>query len=511
MDFWKDNEIFSISNSYEQYYLSIHNPLLSELGEQCNTLKQIVIENGLEDEFLNRIYLTIKRALTIFSTSLVPYHQIKSIDLQDLRYKFREIKVLYPNLYQDFLTAAKQIKQLLEQENNLLIEKVLDLVNGPSPIKRAIVTKRHLKDAEIYVLLERFTTNAMDVRFFNDSVFRKSSDTFDEVLFIGSSNLFESYATNCPRAEKTYFISYDVFPNYFREMGALHSLQPVSTVYRGIKNKLEQRSIPTAKILLEEDLPSLSLLGKQLVASEDLDENGADSIEPVEARLITLENDHVLFLQVDGRYKVVEVDDIKAKHVTSKPFNMLELDDFLLVFHERETEMLATVADSEILKEQAQELRHIQRSWKNRLQSWVDNKGIHEVCDILSNKYNMSSSRPHNVNYWLRDTTIFPRHMEQLLKALQYDDDAVQQILLASNRILAAHRRAGSLVTQYANQAIKNSDLKNLLSQGYQIFNIPEFPGVTFSAERIIGISFERFMVHSGKIMKVYNQSSLHV
>lgn len=510
MDLWKDNELFSISNSYEQYYLSIHNPLLSELGEQCNILKQIVSENSLEDEFLNRMYLTIKRALTIFSTSLVPFHQIESIDLQDLRYKFRELKVLYPNIYQDFLKGAQQIKQLLEQENNLLIEKVLDLVNGPKPSKRAIVTKRHLKDEEIYVLLERCMTNAMDIRFFNDSVFRKSADTFDEVLFIGSPNLFESYANNCPRAEKTYFISYDVFANYFKSMEVLHSLQPVSTVYKGIENKLEQRPITTAKILLEEDLPSLSLLGKQLADSEDLDENGADSIEPVEARLITLENDHVLFLQVDGRYKVVEID-LKAKHVTSKPFNMLELDDFLLVFHERETEMLATVADSEVLKEQAQKLRNIQKSWKDRLQIWVDTKGIHTVCHILSNKYNMSSSKPHNVNYWLRDTTIFPRNMEQLLKALQYDEDAVQQTLLASNRILAAHRRAGSLVTQYANQVIKNSDLKNLLSQGYQIFSIPEFPGVTFSVERIVGISSEKFMVHPGKIMKVYNQSSLHV
>ncbi|WP_078410111.1 hypothetical protein [Priestia abyssalis] len=510
MDLWKDNEIFNIANSNEQYYLSIHDPLLSDLGEQCNILKQKVDENGLEDEFLNGIYLTIKRDLMIFSTSLISFHQIKSIDLQDLRYKFRELKVLYPNIYQDFLKGAQQIKQLLEQENNPLMEKVLDLVNTQTPNKRAIVTKRHLKDEERHALLGRFTTNVMDIRFFNDSAFRKSSDTFDEVLFIGSQNLFEAYANNCPRAEKTYFISYDVFPNYFKNMGVLHSLQPVSTVYKGIKNKLERKPITTAKLLLEEDPPSLSLLGKQLAASEDLDENGADSIEPVEARLVTLENDHVLFLQVDGRYKVVEIDS-KAKHVISKPLNMLELDDCLLVFHESETEMLATVADSEILKEKSQKLRRIQKSWKNRLRSWVNNKGINKACHILSNKYNMSSSKPHNVNYWLRDTTIFPRNMEQLLKALQYDDDAVQQILTASNRILAAHRRAGSLVRQYANQVIKNSDLKNLLSQGYQIFSIPEFPGVTFSVERIVGISSETFMVHPGKIMKVYNQSSLHV
>lgn len=510
MDLWKDNELFSISNSYEQYYLSIHNPLLSELGEQCNILKQIVDENGLEDELLNRMYLTIKRSLTIFSTSLVPFHQIESIDLQDLRYKFRELRGLYPNIYQDFVTAAKQIKQMLEQKNNLLIEKILELVNGPKPCKRAIVTKRPLKDEEIYAILERFTTNAMDISFFNDSVFRKSADTFDEVLFIGSPNLFESYASNCPRAKKTYFISYDVFPNYFKNMGVLHSIQPLSTVYNGMENKLEQRPTTTAKILFEEDLPSLSLLGKQLAASEDLDENGADSIEPVEARFITLENDHVLFLQVNGRYKVVEID-LKAKHVTSKPFNMLELDDFLLVFHERETEMLATVADSEILKEQAQELRNMQKSWKYRLQDWVDNDDIQTVCHILSSKYSMNAAKPQNVNYWLKDTTIFPRNMEQLLKALQYDEDAVQQILLASNHILAAHRRAGSLVTQYASQVIKNSDLKNLLSQGYQIFTIPEFPGVTFSVERIVGISSEKFLVHPGKIMKVYNQSSLQV
>ncbi|MCF6796618.1 hypothetical protein L1M59_10850 [Bacillus sp. ET1] len=510
MDLWKDNEIFNIANSHKQHYLSIHNPLLSDLGEQCNILKQKVAENGLEDEFLNRIYLTIKKALTIFSTSLVPFHQIKSIDLQDLRYKFRELKMLYPNIYQDFLKGAQQIKQLLEQETNLLIEKVIDLVNNPTPSKRAIVTKRHLKDEERDALLRRFATNVMDIRFFNDSAFRKSSDTFDEVLFIGSQSLFEVYANNCPRAEKTYFISYDVFPNYFKNMGVLHSLQPASTVYKGIKNKLERRPITTAKLFLEEDPPSLSLLGKQLAASEDLDENGADSIEPVEARLIILENDHVLFLQVDGRYKVVEID-LKGKHVISKPFNMLELDDCLLVFHERETEILATVANSEILKEKAQKLRRIQKSWKNRLQSWVDNKGINKVCYILSSKYNMSSSKPHNVNYWLRDTTIFPRNMEQLLKALQYDDRSVQQVLVASNLILAAHRRAGSLIRQHANQVIKNSDLKNLLSQGYQIFSIPKFPGFTFSVERIIGISSETFMVHPGKIMKVYNQSRLQV
>ncbi|HDR8487963.1 TPA: hypothetical protein QC445_004840 [Bacillus cereus] len=510
MDLWKDNELFSISNSYEQYYPSIHNPLISELGEQCNILKQIVDENGLEDEFLNRMYLTIKRSLTIFSTSLVPFHQIESIDLQDLRYKFRELKVLYPNIYQDFLKGAEQIKKLLEQEQNLLIEKVLELVNGPKLSKRAIVTKRNLKNEEIYAILERFTKNAMDISFFNDSKFRKSSDTFDEVIFIGSQNLFETYANNCPRARKTYFISYDVFPNYFKNMEVLHSLQPVSTVYKGIKNKLEQRPTPTAKIILEEDLPSLSLLGRQLAAIEELDENDADSIEPVEARFITLENDHVLFLQVNGRYKVVEVD-LKAKHVTSKPFNMLELDDFLLVFHERETEMLATVADSEILKEHAQELRNIQKSWKNRLQDWVDNNGIQTVCHILSSKYGMNAAKPQNVNYWLRDTTILPRNMEQLLKALQYDDDVVQQILLASNHILAAHRRAGGLVTQYANHVIKNSDLKNLLSQGYQIFSIPEFLGVTFSVERIVGISSEKFLVHPGKIMKVYNHSSIQV
>lgn len=508
MDIWKDNETFKLASRQEQYYLSIHHPLLSELGHQCNLLKQKLAENGLEDDLLNRIYLAIKRALMIFSTSIVPFHQIQSIDLQDLRYKFRELKVLYSNIYPEFLKAAQLIKQLLEQESNLLLEKILNLVKVSSTRKRAIVTKRHLTQEEKLALNKRVTTNVKNNHFFNDSAFRRTSETFDEVLFIGSPNLFESYANNCPRAEKTYFISYDVYPNYFKNMGVLHTLQPVTTVYQGIKNELEQRPLTTSKLFVEEDDSSLSILGKHLAKSEDLDEAVMDSIEPVNARLVTLENDHVLFLQVDGRCKVIEIGS-KSKQVISKPFNLLDLDDYMLVFQDSETEMIVTVADSQILKEEAEELRKIQKSWKKKLKMMVDKEGINKVCDILSNKYNMSASKPHNVNYWLRETTILPRNMEKLLGALEYDVNKIQEIILASNLILSAHRRAGSLVRSYADQVIRKSDLKDLLSKGFQIFSIPEFPEVTFSVERIVGISSETFMVHPGKIMKVYNRNSL--
>lgn len=156
------------------------------------------------------------------------------------------------------------------------------------------------------------------------------------------------------------------------------------------------------------------------------------------------------------------------------------------------------------LKENTEELRKIQFKWKEKLKRLSQKFGVNRLAQILRTKYSIQSATPNSLKNWMKEDTIEPRPLEELLTVMKYSDQEKKQTIMATKEIRSAHQKAGRLISNKLMKDISSEMLETLKEKGYHTFESKEFNDVTFNIERVIYVDNVVKDISINQVMKLH-------
>jgi hypothetical protein len=484
------------------------NELLS-LAEHLSNFKEELSDKFDNDEQLLETYSYLNRIFFTLCGSFLPYSEVINKNTEkELINKLSSLKASYPDFFDKIgKPLAMSVKQVLETKQNYMTDFLCSHINKSHirSYKIALITKRALF-LEEKDLFNRKINPILNISYYTENSFRKSAIMFDEVIFVGTPNYFGSFAVNTLKAAHTYFISYEMFSNRLIPKSLfpdIHQQDIISTVYLNVSIDKEMKKVNRIEIN-QEDLVKSAV---QKVLAEQ-NKNEADSVNhAVKASVVLLENDRFLFVSDDSKIRVLSPN-TKKNHIIVNQITLkdLEEDDFIIIRNERDTKLIAEVADHEILKEEAEYLRSLQEKWKKRLRYNVMKKGAKRVSEILTNRYGMTTASPQTVRLWCSEESICPTELPVLLQALKYDKNETDHIYQAMKKIQIAHRDAGRIISRKLMNEITADIYEELQQKGSITFESSNFNGASFNIERVVAIDRSKHYVLQSNLMKVYQK-----
>ncbi|PHD33530.1 MULTISPECIES: hypothetical protein [Bacillus cereus group] len=483
----ESDELLSFANSIEKFRLEIQNKY----------------EN---DDHLLEVLNLLKKLFFKLSSSLLPYNTVINKDIEDqIVSNFIQIKKGYPELFTNVvLQIAKSFKQVIESTNNNLYDYLCNYINSRAKVglKIAIVTKRAITIEERFLIIDGLKSFLKE-SFFTENSFRKDIETFDEVVFVGNATYFGEYVKNTFKGKTVAFISYDVFTNSISPNKIFEDIDKkgvYSTIFDNISfgEPIQKKS----NITLEQAELLNTAVSKFLEEQKNtLEVNSQDAVE---ASIVYLENDRFLFAPKDSKIRVFSPNE-KSKFIKQLNFKDIEEDDFIVIRNDRDTKLIAEVADHDVLKKNAEKYRLLQNEWKDKLRFNVKKKGIRKVSKILINKYNINTASMASLRSWCNEDSICPTELPKILKALKYDDEIIKEIYNTMKIIQLAHRKAGRIISEKLMSELSNDILKELQEKGYYTFKSKEFNGASFNIERIVSIDRSRHLIAPYNLMRPMN------
>lgn len=458
------------------------------------------------DEHLVEVLIQLKKIFFKLASSLIPYNKVVSKDIvNQILSKFMQIKNYYPELFSKVvLQIAKSFKKVLEVSNNYLVDYICEFINSRAQVglKVAIVTKKAISAEERFIMNKELKSY-LKLSFFTENSFRKNIETFDEVIFAGNPNYFGEYVRNTFKGKNITFISYDIFSNSLSPKKVFEEINKQGTYSTIFKNiTFGKLVVKKSNISLEES----ELLDKAVnnFIEEQKHLLGVNSQDAVEACIIYLENERFLFAPRDTKIRVFSPNE-KNNFIKQLNFKDIEEDNYIVIRNERDTKLIAEVADQYILKSKAESYRKLQNEWKDKLRVNVQRKGIGKVSEILMRKYKVKTASIASLRTWCNENSICPTELSKILKALKYEDTRIKKIYEIMKKIQQAHIKAGRVISEKLMSELSDDILKDLQEKGYYTFRSREFNGVSFNIERIVSIDRSSHLIVPYNLMRPMN------
>jgi len=493
-------DLYSLENC-AVIFRHVHNEDLNSFAKHIENYRIETQNRYKNDEHLIEVLNSLRRVFFRFTGSFLPYSKVIGDELQqDLLHKFYQIKSSYPEFFSNVVVhIAKAYRQVTSSNTNSMSEFLNKYIkdNSETDMNIAIITKRAILPDEKTIIKSELR-DTYRIKFYTDNGFRKEITTFDKVIYIGSPNYFGEYAKNTFKGLETIFLSYDMFKNSLepkKAFGELDRSGTYSTIFNDVTiGKPIQRKV---RIGLEERETLNIAVNKFLFEQEN---SGNSSQDTVEACLIYLENDRFLFAPRDSKIRTFTPDE-KESFIKQVNFKDVEEDDFIIIRNERDTKLIAEVAD-QILKTKAESYRGLQNEWKERLRSMVHRNGLTHVSNLLSEKYFLKTASIASIRSWCDEDSICPTELPKLLKALKYDSKETEEIYSKMKEIRRAHLRAGRLISKKLMSELSADIVQDLKEQGFYNFTSEEFDGASFNIERIVSIDNARRLISPYNLMK---------
>ncbi|WCN39175.1 hypothetical protein [Aneurinibacillus uraniidurans] len=458
------------------------------------------------DEHLIEVLNLLKKVFFKLAGSLLPYNKVVNKDIEDqILSKFHQIKNSYPDLFSSVvIQIAKLFKQVIEQTFNNLCDYIYEYINSRAKagLKVAIVTKRAISIEERQIINNQLKS-FVKMSYFTENSFRKDIEIFDEVIYIGNPTYFGEYVKNTFKGRFVTFISYDIFTNSLSPKKVFEDIERksiYSTLYENVSfgESLERKG----NIDLEQDGLLHSAVSKFLEEQEtNINDSSQDAVE---ACVVYLENDRFLFAPIDSKIRVFSPHE-KSNLIKQINFKDIEEDDYIVIRNDRDTKLIAEVADQDILKTNAKYYRSLQNKWKNKLRFNVQRKGMRKVSDILINKYHINTASLASLRSWCNEDSICPTELPKILKALKYDENKIKETHETMKTIQSAHRKAGRIISEKLMNELSSDILKELQEKGFYTFMSREFNGASFNIERIVSIDRSKHLIAPYNLIKPMN------
>jgi hypothetical protein len=481
--------------------LSVYFEELSRFRNECNRLN--------DDDQLLDAYYWFRRCFFRICGSLLPYGEVLSQEIvKDLLQKLQLIKRSFPDFFKiAVVPLAQAFKTVIDMKENRMTEYICQHLNQQTSrtTNIAVVLKRtlvHAEEKHMTEILKGQNVKILNVSLFSESSFRKSLQTFDEVIFVGTPDYFEPLVVTSFKAEITTFISYEMFSNEMCMISSFSDLREhvISTVFDNIQvgTPLEKNVHMNAAEHGNEDVQSTV----QKILRSQASTNELDTNQPVEAHIVYLENRRFIFASKESKIRIITSEGKGSIHHVS--LKELEADDYIILRNERDSRLIAETADSEILKDEAPRLRELQERWKNQLRTVLKRKGMFKLCDELTKRHGMKTASPASVRNWCGEESICPQELPLLLKALGFEINESNEIVAAMKKIQSSHIQAGRLISEMLVREISGDIYQELLEHGSYTFTSSWFKGASFNIERVIGIGDTIHEVMPYNLMKPF-------
>ncbi|WP_137789181.1 DrmE family protein [Bacillus sp. E(2018)] len=481
------NELLPFANNIEKFRLDI----------------QYKYDN---DEHLKEVLGLLNKMFFKLTSSLTPYNKIVSEDIEKLILsKFIQIKNSYPELFLNIvIPIAKSFKQVTEATHNNMLNYLCEYINKKAHVglRIAIVTKRAISVEERLIISKELKL-FLKISYYTENSFRKDIKIFDDVIYIGNPNYFGEYVKNTFKGRTVTFISYDIFTNSLSPKKVFEDLDRNGSVSTIFTNVIFDEPIAKKSNFTIEQSELLNVAVSKFI-EEQKNTIGNNSQDAIEACIIYLENERFLFAARDSKIRVfTPMDQINC--IKQRNFKDIEEDDYIVIRNERDTKLIAEVADQYVLKNKANSYRKLQNEWKDKLRLIVQRKGLGKVSGILMRKYNIKTASLASLRSWCNEESICPTELTKILKALKYEDDRIKEIYEVMKKIQQAHIKAGRVISEKLMSELSNDILKELQEKGYYTFMSKEFNGVSFNIERIVSIDRSTHLIAPYNIMRPMN------
>jgi hypothetical protein len=464
--------------------------------------KEIVGKYDNDDHLIENLNV-LKKVFFKLATSLLPYKVIVSKDIENQVLScFHKIKNSYPELFAtNVIRIAQSFKKVTEIDSNPLYEFLCKYINDRAEVgmRIAIITKRAITIQEREIINKDLKAS-LKLSFFTENSFRKDIETFDESIFIGNPNYFGEYVRNTFRAKYITFISYDVFTNSISPRKIFEDIDKKGTYSTLFRNITFGESIQKKSDFSIEERGILNTAVSRFLEEQrnNIDDNTQDAVE---ACIVYLENDRFLFAPFDSKIRIFTPQE-KSHLIKQIHFKDIEEDHYIVIRNDRDTKLIAEVADQDVLKSNAKNYRNLQNEWKNILRLNVRKKGVRKVSDILIQKHHINTASLASLRSWCNEESICPNELPKILKALKYDENKIKEIYETMKKIQLAHRRAGRIISDKLMSELSKDILRELQEKGFYTFMSREFNGASFNIERIVSIDRTKHLIAPYNLMK---------
>lgn len=462
----------------------INFPELHNYVKSIRNLQDVLGESS-EDEFWKPIIRQMKYLSFLFTAIPLNLDELNS-ELDFVLQKITEnqpiCKIQYPSVYHDFKMTIQSLTNLskvhldlLRNSLNTLISELEGtigiLING----SRFLPTLNQQFDNNVEVIVSR-------------SLSRQT--VYDNIILIGTigNRWFPEYILSAPRATNIYVLYF----KWFHGQWKTENVFPNSI----IGHKLNQQNNSEFGTLEEADsidpeflLPEFDFSYMISKAWNSYEENKNDE-EFVEAIIGYLENDQIVFLDVDdsSEIRIIDVEDEETPIKKIKVKDVIP-DMFVLLKTSGGGDYIVPIADS-IMGTHASELRTIQKKWKDGLRNLYYTNGCDWLVKELKEK-GCEIANYMNIRNWMSYRSIKTRNFKDFKTILEVIGmaESPEEVWEKMNLITQAHRKAGFHITNLLLMEAKKMDFDDLVSQGMMELVLPDKDAGSITAFRIKALS----------------------
>jgi hypothetical protein len=398
---------------------------------------------------------------------------------------------IYPDFHHDLGSLVAQAKTLIESNEAPLL----------NAMRKCLAEKKSLNPT---ILSRNWILNSVGVDFKKMLGIPRARiisahellhfPVSDLLLVIGPARWFPLHIKTAPRTKQTVIFHYD----WMKDNASLQpSLLGVdAALFKPMTSPVEQIKTPVGE-MIDADEVLQAVDWDFLNFGNELRSSHVDVTDEVNARLIILNGGVAVYVDVSKAAELMIIDFDKKKGVSRIQSRELDISMHILLRTGKAGNLLLTVADR-LLGKRAEEMRKMQRSWKNRLEDLIREKGESKLIEELAT-FGCKRANYLNIRNWKSEKNIRPEFDEDFFAVLFLCGYGERELDFISNakQIDHAHRVAGFKIRKMLLERVGQADLEQLKESGRMEFFLPGGEGASFTAYRVEEVSPKEFRVPS--------------
>lgn len=460
------------------------------------------------DDYWRRFLVALKRIRFDFCAApfcLTDRMERISACSEDLRGHLRLSTQIYPDLSKNALALLDVFDDLIYQEDDPLLDKLLELTESQE------ITAWVIKESRLISSVERLISHLEIPNLVPLYPLQlKSLACYDRLIVVGPSRWFPESVFTAPRSRNIDIVMFDWIKDDWVPSKVFTRPHKSSGLQSRKFIDIEERQIPNRWAELDA-MTLLQVINDVSSIPASLESEVQDKLDLVEAVCVLLENDlAVLFETGEGSETlVIDPDEEPDRRVSRLSTKSLLPGMFILVRTSGTGDYIIPIADR-IMGSQASQARECQRHWKAMLRDQVRTQGLLEASVALLD-YGSNIANEINVRNWLSPRSIRPHKYEDFLAIMKLAglENQAEEYWRMMGVINRAHHKAGFEIKRQLLKQVGDMDMDELQKRGradLKLSNDDEGGITALRVEAILDKTFQVPYSRLGHLLELEDQ-----
>jgi hypothetical protein len=496
------SDLYQSLGEFSLEFEDIDSIYLKNFSKKLNAFDRMIGEAS-EDEYWRRKLLYLKRFRFDICSAPIGHKDIQSkiiTVLDAVGTDLLECEKSYPGY-------SAPYKDILESIDILLNINYDNFLGGNANLFLKRIGKKGevallIKEHRLIPLVESYIATYLDG---NSEVLtpnKLAQDTvFDSIITFGPTRWFPDYVFSSPRTKKMLVVQY----SWDSSRWNYEPLLPKCVFHQNFPKSIEysEQHLEPLTDDYSIEVPTIDISNIILNINSEISKNPDQEI--VDAKLFQLQNDTVVFLDIDKNAKVQVLLPEETEHPIKK-IKVSELDSgsFVLLKTSGGGDYIIPLADQILDKSEgisSSDARELQEKWKKLLRQRVRVIGHSRSVQELDQNGSRKVS-DMNLRNWMSYRSIKTQKYDDFFAIMKFIglDNESERIWKVMRIINNAHRQAGMYIRKLLIDEINISNLDKLLKEGIQTFSLKDNITGEMTAYRVTRISEEIYNVPSSRI-----------